>query len=103
MPCTVVASLLRRDRRFVGVSPLGRRRKRSRKMSDLGEEGGLWARQPLGCETSSPRNKVTSMPSSVGFVPQTFARRLPWDRHRTRLWSLGVPPLWLLQSQVRCA
>lgn len=83
MPSMFIASLLHIGRRFVAVSP---HLQEKRKWEDVrpGREDGLWARQPLVFEITSPRNRVTSTPSLIRFVPQIFLRYLLWDRHLTR-------------------
>lgn len=88
-----IASLLHIGRRFVAISP----HLQEKKWEDVrpGREDGLWARQPLVFETTSPRNKVTSTPSLIKFVPQIFPRYLPWNRHLNRHWGPGVPPFSL--------
>lgn len=82
VPCTFIASLSRTDRGFVGCfSPFAGRAEEAGRMSDLGDQDGLQVRQPLVSEATSPRNKVTRVPSLVRLKRQMLTRRLCGDRH----------------------
>ena len=65
------------------------------KVSDLGDQDGLWARQPLVFGTTSPQIKVTCAMSSIRLMRQMLTGHLSWDRHSG---GPGVPPLWLIEG-----
>ena len=62
-------------------SPFAGRAEEAGRMSDLGDQDGLRVRQPLVFEATSPRNKVTRVPSLVRLKQQMLTRHLCWDRH----------------------
>lgn len=57
--------------------PLYKRRRGRGKMSDLGDQDALRARQLLVSEATSPRSKVASAPSVIRLVAQMLTWLAP--------------------------